>query len=70
MLSHTMNNNIDYVANWVINYGKYRGQTYGWIWDNDPNYARWLYTVTKSERVKEWLYSKMYPPLSPITEDT
>jgi hypothetical protein len=46
---------VDYVKNWTVPFGKYRGKTYEEMEKDDPSYARWYSTITKSTKVKAWL---------------
>ena len=52
-----MSENLEKVAQWTISFGKYSGKTYGEIVSSDPSYAKWLSTIVKSDKVKEYLLS-------------
>lgn len=43
------------IAKWTVYFGKHKDKTYGWIVENDKSYAKWMATIVKSDRVKQYL---------------
>ena len=43
------------VGEWEVKFGKHKGQTYRWIFENDVEYAKWLVTILNSEPAKNYL---------------
>lgn len=50
-------NNKTPASEWICPFGKYRGQTYKLIALHDPDYAKWLVTVLRSNAAKNYLQS-------------
>lgn len=44
---------------WTVPFGKYRGTTYKVLAFTDPDYAKWLVTVLRSEAAKNYLLSML-----------
>lgn len=38
----TSDDELDRYLGYTINFGKYKGKSYGWILDNDKQYFRWV----------------------------
>lgn len=55
----TSENAGSWVGTWECKFGKYKGQTYRWICENDVEYAKWLVTILKSEAAKNYMLSML-----------
>lgn len=42
---------------WKCAFGRYKGQTYKYICMTDPDYAKWLITILKSQAAKNYMMS-------------
>ena len=47
--------NFEFVSRWTVKYGKYKGKSFRDIVLADPNYAKWLSDIDKSEKVRAYL---------------
>lgn len=43
------------IAKWTCKFGKHKGQTFGWIVQNDADYSRWLAGVVYSKDVAKFI---------------
>lgn len=48
---------MDPPESWTVKFGKYRDLTYKYIAETDPEYAKWLVTVLRSQAARNYLQS-------------
>lgn len=51
-------------AKWICPIGKYRGKSYEEIVSIDPNYATWMKSIIRNEKVRDWLEVVVPTPTS------
>jgi hypothetical protein len=59
---HRTNKTARPVGNYTIRFGKHRGKTYDWIYDNDKEYVAWVVTnkdETYIERIKKYFMERI-----------
>jgi hypothetical protein len=47
------------VGGWEVKFGKYKGKSYRWIFENDVDYAKWLVTILTSEAPRNYLIAML-----------
>lgn len=47
------------IGKFRINFGKYATETYDWLLENDPLYAKWLVDKVRSKKIRAYLREKL-----------
>lgn len=72
------------IGQYRINFGKHAAETYDWLLENDPDYAKWLVDKIRSKKIREYVrkhldlepeilsvsYEDEYPSLGNNQSDT